>query len=649
MTTNRVTLTRVQVPQGLPSPLAQWAGERTHYPREKSVATLFEEAAARYPENIAVRFRGREFTYRELNRRANLLAHKLIRMGVGPETLVGLCAERSPEMIVAMIGTLKAGAAYVPFDASYPAERLDFMIADTNTPVMLTQRFLAPSILASRNVTTIFLDEELSETVADHDQNPLSRARPTSLAYVMYTSGSTGRPKGVMIENRSIVRLVFNTNYCQFGANEVFLQLAPISFDASTFEIWGALLHGSTLVIMPPQPPSLQQIGDHIREHHVTTLWLTAGLFHLFVDQQLEDLRPLRQLLAGGDSLSPAHVRKVLDWLPHLKLINGYGPTEGTTFTCCHAIRPRDAIASSVPIGRPISNTSVYLLNDELQPVTAGEIGELCAGGDGVARGYLNSPELTAEKFLVDPFSGQPDARVYRTGDLARWLPDGILEFLGRSDLQMKILGHRIELGEIEAVLAEHPAIQQTCLNAQTDGAGNRRLIAYYIAREHASPSLFELKEFLSAKLPAYMLPTSFVSVNAFPLTPNGKVDRAALPALGCAPETVAQQAKGTDLEEKIAHLWKDVLGAPRVGLDENFFDLGGDSLLIVAVHSQLQKMLQREIQVTDLFEYVSIRSLARHLSESAPKTHTFTAVQEQARKQRKALARQRLVKETTP
>jgi aspartate racemase len=552
-------------------------------------------------------------------------------------------------MIIGMLAILKAGAAYVPFDATYPAERIEFMIADTKVSVMLTQKGFASSIAGNRNLSTILLDESPSEGHTGDDQNPQSSAAASGLAYVMYTSGSTGRPKGVMVENRSIVRLVFNTNYCHFDGDEVFLQLAPISFDASTFEIWGALLHGAKLVLMPPQPPSLQEIGAHIRKHNVTTMWLTAGLFHLFVDQRLEDLRPLRQLLAGGDSLSSTHVRRVLENLTHLTLINGYGPTENTTFTCCHPMRHGDVVPNSVSIGRPISNTFVYLLNQDLQPVPVGEVGELCTGGDGVARGYLNSAELTAEKFAADPFSSDPSARLYRTGDLARWQPDGTLEFLGRSDTQVKILGHRIELSEIETVLLQHPAVRQACVKVQTDAAGNKRLAAYYVSDPERSTSVQELKAFLAVKLPAYMLPTSFLFMNAFPLTPNGKVDRGALPAFSEAKESPSQHGKGTDLEEKLAGLWKEVLGTQRIGLDENFFDLGGDSLLIVAVHSQLQKILQREIQVTDLFEYVTVRSLARHLGESAHKIQTFTAAQEQAKKQREALSKKRLVKEMTP
>src|SRR5258708_21831243 len=361
----------------------------------------------------------------------------------------GICSERSLEMIIGILAILKTGAAYVPFDPAFPAERLDFLISDAQTKFILTQRQLAPSVAKNRAVTTVILDGELVGGEISDGQNPNNSATATSLAYVMYTSGSMGRPKGVLVEHRSILRLVFDTNYCAFGPDQVFLQLAPISFDASTFEIWGALVHGDMLVVMPPQAPSLKEIGDHVRNCKVSTLWLTAGLFHLFVDQRVNDLQPLRQLLAGGDTLSSTHVRKVLESCPGLKLINGYGPTENTTFTCCHVMCHGDRVTNSVSIGRPISNTFVYLLNEELQPVAPGMVGEVCAGGDGVARGYLNSPELTAEKFLSDPFSAAPTARMYRTGDLPRWLPNGTLEFFGASATQHNNHHHHTQISNI--------------------------------------------------------------------------------------------------------------------------------------------------------------------------------------------------------
>lgn len=643
MTEPMSVVTREAVVRGLTAPLDSWAGTRTSYPRDKTIAALFQEAAGKYADKVALVFGETRMTYRELNQRANSLAHKLISMGAGPEKMIGLCAERSTGMIVGMIAILKAGAAYVPFDPSYPAERLAFMISDTNIEIMLTQENFLLAVSQAGKFKTILLDENTLEGVEPEYANPQSRATPTNLAYVMYTSGSTGRPKGVMVENRSVVRLVFETNFCTFGPDEVFLQYAPISFDASTFEIWGALLHGATLVLMPPQASSLQDIGNAIRTQGVTTMWLTAGLFHVFVEQRLESLRPLRQLLAGGDVLLSAKIRELLEHLPNIFLINGYGPTEGTTFTCCHVMRRGDAIGDTVPIGRPISNSFVYLLDENLEAVGFGEVGEIVAGGDGVARGYLNAPELTAEKFLPDRYAKSANARMYRTGDLGRWLPDGTLEFLGRRDNQVKILGHRIELGEIEATLSNHPAIRQVCVVAPADTLGNRRLVAYYVAG--ASVAAADLKQFLAAKLPAYMVPAFFVPMSSLPLNPNGKVDRAALPEPTAASSNEVPRSSGSELEERIAELWKQALGTQRVGLDDNFFDLGGDSLLIVAVHSQLQKALQREIQVTDLFEYVTVRSLARHLAELAPATPVFSAAQEQARKQREAQAKRRAMR----
>lgn len=624
--------------------LADCIGNVTEYPREKSVAQLFEEAAAKYPEKTALIFNSSVLTYCELNRRANRLAHHLREKGVGDEVMAGVCLERSPEMIIALLAILKAGGAYVPFDPSYPRERLDFMLADTAAAVMVTQKSLVATAVADRNVPTIVIEE--SVPAAGNDENPPPIGGSRSLAYVMYTSGSTGRPKGVLIENRSIARLVFNTNYCSFGPNEVFLQAAPISFDASTFEIWGALLHGATLVVMPRQASSLEELARAIREHGVTTLWLTAGLFTLFVDEHLEGLRPLKQLLAGGDTLSARHVRRVLENLPAITLVNGYGPTEGTTFTCCHVMRQGDAVPDSVPIGRPISNSRAYILDENLQPVAPGEPGELWAGGDGVARGYLNAPDLTAEKFLADPFSSEPGARMYGTGDLARWRGDGTIEFLGREDNQIKILGHRIEPGEIEALLVKYPGVREACVVANTDSTGTKRVVAYYVSNANGAGSPNGIKDFLAAKLPAYMLPFSCIPLTALPLSPNGKVDRAALPAPSSDVNSDAPETGGSHLEETIAGVWKNILHKDRVGLDENFFDLGGDSLLLVAAHSNIQKLLQTEIKLTDLFAYPTIRSLAKNLGSAGP---SFDSVHERAQKQRSAFAKQKSLRAGEP
>jgi aspartate racemase len=443
-----------------------------------------------------------------------------------------------------------------------------------------------------------------------------------------------------MVENRAIVRLVRNTNFCRFGPEQVFLQLAPVSFDASTLEIWGALLNGGRLVVMPPQASSLEEIGRTLREQAVTTLWLTSGLFNLMVDERLEDLRPIRQLLAGGDVLSAPHVRRVLERLPDCCLINGYGPTENTTFTCCHRMRHGDPVPESIPIGLPISNTRVYILDEQMRPLAPGNPGELYAAGEGVARGYVNNPIATTEKFLPDPFAAESDARMYRTGDLARWREGGTIEFLGRIDTQVKILGYRVEPGEVETVLRMHKGIKQICVVPHADENGPKRLVAYYVQSPNTDASPLELRKFLARKVPQYMVPALFVPLESLPLSPNGKVDRAALPPPTVTPANdAAAEAPGSQIEQSLTELWCRILRAEHVGLDDNFFDLGGDSLLLVAVHSNLQKMLQIDIPVTDLFEFTTIRTLAQRLDPKKPAGPSFSTVQKQAQKQREAFS----------
>jgi aspartate racemase len=463
----------------------------------------------------------------------------------------------------------------------------------------------------------------------------------------MYTSGSTGKPKGVMVEHRSIVRLVREPDYCTITPDDVFLQAAPVSFDAATFEIWGALLNGATLAILPPEATTLEQIGRAIREYGVTTLWLTAGLFHLMVEQRLEDLRPVRQLLAGGDVLSPKCVQTVLDKLPGCTLINGYGPTENTTFTCCHVMRPGERIGEAVPIGRPISGTTVYILDENLQPVDTGQTGELYTGGVGVARGYWNNPEATAEKFVPDPFA-RDGSKMYRTGDLARWNEDSCIEFLGRIDNQVKIRGHRIEPGEIEAVLETHPDLGQVCVAVDaSEDDGSKRLIAFYTLRDRAAtqPAASDLRDYLKLRLPQYMIPALFAAVERMPLSPNGKVDRAALLAVPRRQESGSPEnpAPASNAEQVIYETWKRLLRTSQVGLDDNFFDLGGDSLLLVAVHANLERLLAIEIPVTALFEHTTVRSLARRLSEKDQDGPRFATAQSQAQKQREVFAKARM------
>ncbi|HEU0051743.1 MAG TPA: amino acid adenylation domain-containing protein, partial [Longimicrobium sp.] len=503
--------------------LALGEGAAPEFPRA-TVDVLFARAAAAAPESVALTWEGGRMTYAELDERANRLARHLRRAGVATGTRVGVCLERGPEMVVATLAALKAGGAYVPLDAAYPAERLAFMLADTAVPVLVTESSLADR-LPPHDARVIRVDTDAAAIAAESSIAVSAGTDSEAVAYVMYTSGSTGRPKGVEVPHRAIVRLVRGQDYVSITPSDVFLQLAPASFDAATLELWGPLLNGACLALHPTEQPTVESIGRALAEHGVTILWLTAGLFHLVVEERIEILRGVRQLLAGGDVLSVPDVRRVLSELPETALINGYGPTENTTFTCCHRVAEAPREGESIPIGRPISNTYVRVLDAGMRPAPAGVPGELYAGGAGLALGYLNQPELTEEKFVADPFA--PGARLYHTGDRVRWRADGTVEFLGRVDTQVKIRGFRVEPGEIEARLLEHAGVREAAVVVREDTAGDRRLVAYVAGEAVAD----EVREHLRGRLPEHMLPAAFVFLDALPLTANGKLDRKALPA----------------------------------------------------------------------------------------------------------------------
>lgn len=451
---------------------------------DKCVHDLFSEQATRTAASVAVICGEQQFTYAELNQRANRIAHELRKSGVRAEARVGLCVERSLDLIVGLLAILKAGGAYVPLDPSNPAERLSFLIADSSVELVLTHEQWLNNFsgLPVKSIVLDSLDEP--EEVTDESIDSISSSSSTAsenLAYVMYTSGSTGRPKGVAVPHRAVVRLVKDTNYAQLDASQTFLQFAPLGFDASTFEIWGCLLNGGQLVLAPANKTSLAELAETISRYQITTLWLTAGLFHQMIEQHVGSLRAVRQLLAGGDVLSIWHVQKALRELPDTRLINGYGPTENTTFTCCHTVRADEPLTTSVPIGIPVSHTETYLLDEASSAPVSDIEGELFAGGRGLARGYLNDPALTAERFLPDAHSGKPGARLYRTGDQVRKLPGGAFEFLGRIDQQVKLRGFRIEPGEIESVLLQHPAVKECVVIPREDRPGDKRLVAYVV------------------------------------------------------------------------------------------------------------------------------------------------------------------------
>ena len=613
-----------------------WSYPRKQYPAQQSLAQLFREAAHAHAERTALSASGRLVTYRELLQHANALAAHLRARGVERDTLVAIVADRTPEMIVAVLGTVLAGGAYVPIDPDYPVERIRFIIEDTRTPVIVAQPHLLQVLPpASAKVVTL---NPLPAAPPAVPELPIE-ARPDDLAYVMYTSGSTGAPKGAMIPHRAVTRLVRGQDYISFGPDEIFLQAAPISFDASTLEIWGPLLNGGRLALLPPGKFSLAQLGRVICEERVSTLWLTAGLFQVMVEEQLDSLRPIRQLLTGGDVLPVEQVRKVVEQLPDTTLVNGYGPTENTTFTCCHRVTRQDGSRSNIPIGKPIFNTSVHILDSDLRPVPIGDEGELFTGGAGLALGYLNRPELTAERFLRSPFV--PDELLYRTGDVARWLPDGTIEFVGRKDEQVKLRGYRVELGEIESVLARHPAVKAVCVSVQDEGKVERRLVAHVIARGTEVP-VADLKLHLASKLPEYMVPAAFVWVDAFPLTPNGKIDRRALPQPTRTTASPFPRHDSSDLETSILHVWRELLGIETIELDDNFFDLGGNSLLVAQVHARLQKLLQREFPITDLFTHATVRSSAAHFRGVTTTPANADAQKARAQRQRDALAARR-------
>ena len=591
--------------------IVEWNSTTTAYPREHTLPQLFMEHVERTPDAIAVICGSNQMTYRELNERSNKLAHHLRSLGVGPDVPIGFCLERSIEMIVTLLAILKAGGAYVPLEADYPAERLMMMLEDSGVPVLITTESLLDQLPAHwAQVVCLDADEDLISEQSSADIDIALAA--DNLAYIMYTSGSTGVPKGVSVTHRNVVRLVKETNYFTFDSSQVFLQNAPISFDASTFEVWGSLLNGARLVLMPPGTPTLEEFGEVFRQYGVTTVWLTAGLFHMMVDEGPQELATLRHLLAGGDVLFPSHVRRALAALNDGQLINGYGPTENTTFTCCCPMSSLPPEAISVPIGRPISNTQVYLLDHQLRPVPAGVAGELCIGGDGLARGYNNRPDLTAERFVPDPFSAVPGSRLYRTGDLARYLAGGQIDFLGRRDFQVKVRGFRIELEEVEAALSSHPSIRQCVVTVRSDGT-DKQLVAFAVLDQARTLKAADIRSFLRGKLPEHMVPTQFITLDAFPLTPNGKIDRRALATFDFkTPETSEDYAASrTLIEEMLVGIWSEVLDVSLVGIRDNFFDLGGHSLRAVQMASRVREVFQTELPIRLLFENPTIEALA--------------------------------------
>ncbi|HLN64329.1 MAG TPA: amino acid adenylation domain-containing protein, partial [Symbiobacteriaceae bacterium] len=533
---------------------------------------------------------------------------------VGPDVLVAICLERSPLLIVALLATLKAGGAYLPLDPDYPADRLVFMVQDGRSPVLLTQAGLAGR-LPDTGAQVLVLDRDWANLADEPETAPVDLNTPDHLAYVIYTSGSTGRPKGTAIPHRGILRLLFHTNYIQLSESDRILQVSSASFDAATFEVWGALLHGGTLVGVSKEvalTPAL--MAETLRREKITAMFLTVALFAQIARETPDAFNTAGTVMFGGEAADVQAVRAVLKAGGPRRLLNAYGPTETTTFAVCYPVTGLPEGATAVPIGYPISNTTCYVLDAQLQPVPVGVPGELLTGGDGLAREYLNQPELTAERFVATRWG-----RLYRTGDLVRWLPDGAIDYLGRLDHQVKIRGFRIELSEIEAALGAHPGVGGVAVLAREDGAAGKRLVAYVTPRPQAgAPSPAELRSYLKERLPDYMVPNLFVTLEALPLNPNGKVDRKALPA----PDQQAEEglvAPRTPLEEALTRIFAEVLAVGRVSIHDHFFnDLGGHSLLATRAVSRIREALQVELPLRTLFERPTVAELAEVLASQA-------------------------------
>jgi amino acid adenylation domain-containing protein len=598
--------------------LVEWNDTAADYPKDSCIYELFEAQVERTPEIIAVQFEGKQLTYRELNNQANQLAHCLRQLGVGPENLVGICVERSLEIVIGLLAILKAGGAYVPLDPSYPKERLAFMMEDSQVSVLLTSEriiggFKTEDAILDPQIRMIYLDRDREKIAQQSERNPDKGAAARNLAYVIYTSGSTGQPKGVQIEHRSVINCLYSMRQ-QIGLAEkdVMLAVTTISFDVAALENFLPLTTGAKLVLASrDEALDGRQLLDRLTEYGTTAMQATPSAWKLLLDVGWRS-GPDFKILCGGEVLSRELADKLLE--DDATLWNLYGPTEATIWS---TIAKMERDGRRVLIGRPIANTQIYILDPHLQPVPVGVYGELYIGGDGLARGYSNRPELTGEKFVDNPFSSQPEARLYRTGDRVRYRADGNIEFIGRIDNQVKIRGYRIEPGEIEAVLTKHPTVKDcVVVICEHESGTEKSLVGYVVPMEHSVFSVTELRRYLKEKLPEYMIPSAFVMLETLPLTPNGKIDLQKLPRPDGARSQFTQEfvAPHREIEELIAQAWREVLEIENIGVHDNFFELGGHSLSAIQIISRLRDVFNREIPLRILFETPTVTSLAEKI-----------------------------------
>jgi amino acid adenylation domain-containing protein len=612
--------------------LVDWNNTSCGYPRDKCLHQLFEQQVEQTPDAVAVVCKDEQLSYRQLNARANQLAHYLKSFGVGPEVLVGICLERCLEMVIAVLGILKAGGAYVPLDPEYPPERLAFILSDIQAPVLLTQQSLLGR-LPEQAEHIICLDTDWATIEQEDGTEPTADTNARNLAYIIYTSGSTGKPKGVMIPHAAICNhMLWMLKEFAFEQSERVLQKTPFTFDASVWEFYAPLISGGQLVLAKPEGHrDSTYLVNAIIDNSITTLQVVPSQLHMLLNEKrFENCLTLRRVFCGGEALTVELFNQFMARLPSIELINLYGPAEATIDTIfwrCHQQHDRPLL----PIGRPIGNMQVYILDQHLNPVPVGVQGELHIAGPGIGRGYLNRPDLTAEKFVSNPFPpsvstrGDPrngedkmEGRLYKSGDIARYLPNGIIEFIGRSDYQVKIHGFRIELGEVKSVLGRHPAVEAAVVIAREDVPGDKRLVAYVVASHALTPTFSELRSFLKEKLPDYMIPSAYVYIGSLPLTPNGKVDRRALPAPKRSRSELeaVYVAPQSEVERIVAEVWQQVLRIEQVGMHDNFFDLGGDSLLLIQIHNKFQELFKKEIPIADIFRYPTIKALADYLAQ---------------------------------